>query len=77
MSSRPSLVFFNWKKNMYILRRTNQGGGYVSKEGRQTSYITNLAYARKFRTIEEAQKHQCILNEVIEDLEKVLDFVRH
>ena len=61
---------------MYLLRRTDQGGGYVSKEGHKTSYVSDLSNARKFRTTQEARQHQCINNEVIEDLERLLDVIR-
>lgn len=64
------------QKIMYLLRRTNQGGGYVSKSGHKSSYVENLQNARKFKTIEEAEKHRCVENEVIEDLERILDMIR-
>lgn len=62
---------------MYLLRRTNQSGGYVAKDGHKSSYVKDLQNARKFKTIEEAEKERCVENEVIEDLERILDTVRY
>ena len=52
----------------YVLRRTDQGGGYVAKEGGSESYTQELARIRKFKTLEEASENRCIVNEVIEEL---------
>ena len=62
---------------MYLLKRTSKGGGYVSKPGHKSSYVKNLKYARKFQTIEEADHHRCVENEVIIDLERLLDELRY
>ena len=52
---------------MYLLKRTTKAGGYVAMEGYcgKSSYVRNLRYARKFQTIEEAELHRCIENEII------------
>ena len=62
---------------MYLIRRKDQGGGYVAKPGHSSSYVRNLKYARKFTTIEEAERELCVENEVVVDLERVLDRVRY
>jgi hypothetical protein len=60
----------------YILRRTDQGGGYVAKPGISRSYTRRLDQAQKFATRDEADANRCKENEVIEDLERVLDYAR-
>lgn len=60
----------------YVLRRTDQGGGYVTKPGSGPSYTHDLRQARKYPTRREAEADRCVENEVIEDLEHVLDKYR-
>ena len=50
---------------MYLLRRTDQGGGYVSESGSKSSYTHSVERARKFRTIEDAENNRCVENEII------------
>ncbi len=57
----------------YVLKRTDQGGGYVSKPGSKKSYTHNLTKARKFPNIEEADGHRCIDNEIILRVDCLLD----
>ena len=52
----------------YVLRRTDQGGGYVAKAGGSESYTQELAHIRKFKTLEEASENRCVENEGIEEL---------
>ena len=61
---------------MYVIRRTDQGGGYVSKPGSQLSYTRRLDRAQKYATREQAAANMCEGNETIEDLERVLDVYR-
>ncbi len=56
----------------YILKRIDQGGGYVAKQGRKNSYTDNLVAARKFRARKDAEKERCG-NEIVEDLNRTLD----
>ncbi len=62
---------------MFVLKRTDQGGGYVSKDGHKFSYTPILQNAKKFKSIENANKERCIENEIILDLERILDEVRY
>ena len=55
----------------YVLRRTNQGGGWVSKMGSLYSYTHALQRARLFYTKEEAERQRCKGNEVVETLEQI------
>ena len=57
----------------YLLKRTDQGGGYVSKPGMKSSYTRSAANARKFNTREAAESDRCVDNEIIVDLNPILD----
>jgi len=57
---------------MYVIKRIDQSGGYVAEAGHQSSYVKNVTNARKFITIEEAEKNLCVENEVIVNLEHIL-----
>lgn len=48
---------------MYIIKRTDQGGGFLATPGSAHSYTHNLAYAQGFRTRDDALA-QCCENEV-------------
>lgn len=50
---------------MYLLKRTDQGGGYVSKPGLKEAYTTNLDKVRIFTSKEDAERNRCIENEII------------
>ena len=50
---------------MYVLRRTDQGGGYVAKPGSRTSYTSNVFRARTFSSEAEAIREKCD-NEAVE-----------
>ena len=52
----------------YVLRRTDQGGGYVAPPGSSRSYVPDVAEARVFRTADEAEAERCVENEVIEEV---------
>ena len=50
---------------MYVIKRTDQGGGFVAISGHQHSYTTTKAHIRLFDTLAEAQANLCPDNEVI------------
>lgn len=52
----------------YVIRRTDQGGGYVNQPGSHKSYTHNRERARRFPTLEAAQADLCVGNEVIEEV---------
>jgi len=54
---------------MYVIKRTDQGGGYVAKSGMDNSYTTHVEHVRKFATREEAESNRCPGNEVVVQLE--------
>lgn len=51
----------------YILRRTDQGGGWVAPPGSRKSYTHNRDKAHRFATKEAAEADRCVENEVIEN----------
>jgi len=57
---------------MYVLERTDQGGGYVAKPGRKHSYTHELQHAQTFYTKEEAEKNSCVKNEIVVDLDDIV-----
>lgn len=48
----------------FVLKRTDQGGGYVAPAGSAKSYTRSKARARRYATREEANADRCG-NEVI------------
>ena len=50
----------------YVIRRTDQGGGWVTKSGSKRSYTNEVQHARVYDTIELAKAELCVDNEVIE-----------
>ena len=57
---------------MYILRRTDQGGGYVAPSGSKSSYTTIPTRAKRYETKEQAIADSCIENEVPVNLYEIL-----
>ncbi len=49
----------------YLIKRTDQGGGYVNQPGSKKSYTRSKDRARRFATREEAERHRCPGNEVV------------
>ena len=49
----------------YLLRRTDQGGGYVDEPGSLKAYTRSKEKARRFDTREAAERDRCKENEVI------------
>jgi hypothetical protein len=50
----------------FVLRRTDQGGGYVQPAGSRKAYGSK-GKARRFATREAAEADRCTGNEVIEE----------
>jgi len=50
---------------MYIIHRTDQNGGYVTKPGSSSSYVVNPFNAQIFMTWKEAMEASCPENEVV------------
>lgn len=55
----------------YVIRRTDQGGGWVAKPGGKHSYTNKLQDARVYPTREAAEADRCPENEVIEPLSRI------
>ena len=55
----------------FVIKRTDQGGGYVLPNGCDDSYTKHLPRARRFRTVEEAERERCPENEIILSVETV------
>ena len=53
----------------YIIKRTDQGGGWVTNPGSKSSYTRSLQKARVYPTREEADADRCPENEVVESVE--------
>lgn len=57
---------------MYVIQRTDQGGGYVAEYGSKHSYTNRVEKARRYRTREEADTDRCPENEVVVELPLIL-----
>jgi hypothetical protein len=57
---------------MYVLQRTNQGGGYVARPGSLRSYTRKLQHARTFATREQAERERCPENERVVTVEDAM-----
>jgi len=57
---------------MYVLIRTDQGGGYVARVGNPGSYTWKLEDARVFATREAAEAERCKGNEQVVPVEGLL-----
>jgi hypothetical protein len=54
----------------YVIRRTDQGGGWVARPGHPGSYTGKLQHARVFGSMEEAERNRCPGNEIILPLDE-------
>ena len=54
---------------MYVIKRVDQGGGYVSKSGSSSSYTRNIRQMEKFETYEDADNNRCKGNEIVVSLD--------
>ena len=57
---------------MFVIKRTDQGGGYVARDGSAGSYTGFLQNARTFATKEQADRNHCPENEIVVPLEDEL-----
>jgi len=55
---------------MYVIMRTDQGGGFLSTGG-GAAYTFNIEYIRLFDTREQAERERCPGNEIVLPLEAV------
>ena len=55
----------------YVIKRTDQGGGYVAKRGMKESYTKDIEKVRTFATIEEAERNLCIGNEIVIPVDEI------
>lgn len=56
----------------YVLERTDQGGGFVTRPGSRGSYTRDLRFARVFATRAEADANRCPGNECIREVSEVV-----
>lgn len=61
----------------YVIKRTDHGGGYVSKPGSAKSYTRDARNMRKYPTREAADADRCVENEIVVDFEQLLDQLRN
>jgi hypothetical protein len=57
---------------MYVIKRTDQGGGYVAMPSSRHSYTHNVENAQTFSTREKADGHRCPGNEVVIPLSEIM-----
>jgi hypothetical protein len=57
---------------MYVIKRTDQGGGYVARPGSRYSYTKLVENAQTFSTREAADGHRCPGNEVVVPVSEIL-----
>lgn len=57
---------------MYVIQRTDQGGGFLAPSGSHNAYTHNLQVAQTFTTKEKAEANCCPGNEVVVPLEAVM-----
>lgn len=54
----------------FILRRTDQGGGWVAPPGSPKAYTHRRDKAQRYATRETADADRCVGNEVIEEIDR-------
>ena len=59
---------------MFVLERTDQGGGYVGANSGHTgqSYVHDLRKAKTFSTRDQAETERCVGNEIIVPISELL-----
>lgn len=57
---------------MYVIKRTDQSGGYVTPPGSHASYTQSLRQAWTFSTREDAYQQRCPDNEIVVSVESQL-----
>jgi hypothetical protein len=53
---------------MYVIRRRDQGGGFVAPPGSKRAHTFQRLRAQIYRTREAAEADRCVDNEVVEPL---------
>lgn len=56
----------------YVIKRTDQGGGYVAKPGSEHSYTHKLEDARTWASREDAERERCPGNEIIISVSRLI-----
>lgn len=56
----------------YVIKRTDQGGGFVTQPGSRSSYTRLLQKARVWSSREAAELERCPGNEVVVSVEDCL-----
>ena len=59
----------------YVIKRTDQGGGYVAPPGSEHSYTNALQRARTYPTRAAAEAERCS-NEIVLSVEEAIDHGR-
>lgn len=58
---------------MYLIKRTDQGGGYVSTPDSEKSYTHRIENAQVFLSRSVADSQRCKGNEVVVELESLIN----
>lgn len=56
----------------FVIKRTNQGGGYVAAPGSKNSYTRSLDKAQRYATRADAERDRCPENETIIHVRELL-----
>lgn len=56
----------------FVIKRTDQGGGYVSRPGSEHSYTNALQKARTYPSREAAERDRCPGNEIILSIDEAV-----
>ncbi len=62
---------------MYLIKRTDQGGGYVSVPGSKRSYTHCIEKAQVFLSKSVAENQRCKDNEIVVELEPLLNIYEY
>ena len=57
----------------YVIKRTDQGGGYVAIAGQKNSYTNKVSNMRKFDTEQAARDDACTGNEIVVPLSEIIN----
>ena len=57
----------------YVIRRTDQSGGYVAMAGQEHSYTNTIRNMRKFDSVQEANENRCEGNEIVVPLSELIN----
>lgn len=61
---------------IYVIKRTDQGGGWLAMRGSRASYTRYLHRARVFHSRDEALGERCPDNEIVQSIEEAMDDAR-